>query len=77
MMDKSIEHWVERWRTCHPATYPPELWKEVSEEYRSGCRLFGLGRTVTITRGVCARCGERLETAHMCEDIRQYHKERE
>lgn len=70
MLDNAddLAYWLDQWRDCYPATYPPELWRPKYTEVKSG--MWPFIRTHMIQQGgYCARCGEDLLTGHMCEDL--------
>jgi hypothetical protein len=63
-------YWIKRWADCYPQTYPSELYLEKSEVVTKGWWIFK--KSYLVTHAYCARCGEILETGHMCEDIAEY-----
>ena len=71
-----LEYWSKRWSECFPCTYPPELFK-IELYYQEDIRpkliqIIFPRSSGPYTRSVCARCGERIMTGHMCKDILEY-----
>ena len=71
---EETKYWAEKYLTCFPATYPPELWKDKEFEYVTG--IWPFKRTHTYIRGVCKLCGEELLTGHRCDFIIEYMENR-
>ena len=67
--DTEIEHWRRRWGECFPATYPPEIKIEKVIERDEGWWIFKQHYCYTVA--VCALCGKRISTGHMCDELRQ------